>query len=138
MEVMKQKHTDWHTGETYIDEVWDRSIILREDDYTRLLKALRTSKDQRAKELARELFLTRTHLRRCVKCGDVSYTAAPACIYPHTAGLDGHDYMCAWCAHKVFPEIVRSPARYGKPAQVFISQKGYRRFQTKIEEIKNE
>lgn len=136
MEVMKGKYTDRLTRESYINEVGERSIILFKDDYTRLLKALRTSKDRRAKELARELFLTRTHLHRCAKCGDASYTAVPACVYPHTAGLDNLDYMCAWCARKIFPEAVKSPAKYGYPAQVFMSRKGYRRFQTKFEEIK--
>ena len=138
MEVMKEKRIHWYTGESYIDEVWHRSIIISEDDYTRLLRALRTSKDRRAKELARELFLTRTHLHRCSKCGDVSYTAVPACTYPHTVGLDDRDYMCAWCAHKIFPEVVKSPARYGYPAQIARARKGYKRAHTKLEENKNE
>ena len=118
MDIMKQKVIDWRTGESSYDEVYDRRMIVYEDDYKRLLKALRTSSDPSAGELAREMFLLRTHLRRCDKCGTVSYTTKSADSYPTTAGLSEDACMCAWCASKIFPKIVTSPAKYGKPAQV--------------------
>ncbi len=118
MEIMKQKVIDRRTGESIYDEVYDRRMIIYEDDYKRLLKALRTSSDPSARELAREMFLLRTHLRRCDKCGTVSYTTKSVAAYPNTAGLSKDACMCAWCASKVFPKIVTSPARYGYPAQI--------------------
>ena len=115
---MKRKVIDWRIGESQYVEVYDSTMLIREDDYKRLLKALRTSNDPSARELAREMFLLRTHLRRCDKCGTVSYTTKPVTSYPTTAGLSEDACMCAWCASKIFPKVVTSPARYGKPAQV--------------------
>ena len=39
MEIMRQKVIDRITGEALYDEVYDRRMIVCEDDYKRLLKA---------------------------------------------------------------------------------------------------